>query len=692
MKRISSHWLLAVLLLLPLSGAAKEEVSIKTLLKEMVDREEKARFPVLPYTCKQFSSYDRKATVRGGEGWFANGDYNQFLRVETQNGREEFVMMESSGPGSIVRFWMTLNGETERAGTLRIYVDDYETPVIEGAVFDVLSGNVVVGEPLAAGVSPKTPRELRGHNLYMPIPYGQRCKVTFEYPSPLKRDESGNPIFPGYFFYNIGYRTYDPSVSVISYSQKQLQANRKLIEQVQQQLLEKERGIGRLEMESKSLDCTLAPNGSRSFSIENGQAIRSLRLQLEAENREQALRSVVLEISFDGERTVWVPVGDFFGIGYKQLYTNTWYTHCTPDGIMESFWVMPFKENCTITLHNYSKEPVEVVNSAVACSKWQWDERSMHFGATWRLYDHRMLDRMINQSGGECTDVNFALLEGKGVYMGDAIALCNSSSGWWGEGDEKIFVDGEQFPSVFGTGSEDYYGYAWCLGAPFTDHPFIAQPDGSGNNAPAFSVKTRLRALDAIPFNRSIDVNLEQYNRINYAPVAYWYMLPGGRSMTEPDVRGTKEQIALSRDYFYSPFLELGIEAECMVWDDVPKNNVNIQSGFKNLWSGLRQIYWSQIAEGDRITLSFESPYAGPHTLEGLFTLAPDYGSFDIWFNDRKVATALNLYDKNVITEWIELGDVELREGKNRLSIELVKGVPGIEKCCFGIDKIRLTK
>ena len=88
MKRISSHWLLAVLLLLPLSGAAKEEVSIKTLLKEMVDREEKARFPVLPYTCKQFSSYDRKATVRGGEGWFANGDYTQFLRVETQNGRE----------------------------------------------------------------------------------------------------------------------------------------------------------------------------------------------------------------------------------------------------------------------------------------------------------------------------------------------------------------------------------------------------------------------------------------------------------------------------------------------------------------------------------------------------------------------------------------------------------------------------
>ena len=56
------------------------------------------------------------------------------------------------------------------------------------------------------------------------------------------------------------------------------------------------------------------------------------------------------------------------------------------------------------------------------------------------------------------------------------------------------------------------------------------------------------------------------------------------------------------------------------------------------------------------------------------------------------MATALNLYDKNVITEWIELGDVELREGKNTLSIELVKGVSGLEKCCFGIDKIRLTK
>ena len=690
--KLINRLILTVILLLPLTAMAKEVVSIETLLKEMVNREEKARFPLLPYTCKQFSSYDRKSTERGGEGWFANGDYNQFIRTETQDGREEFVMMESSEPGSIVRFWMTLNGETERAGTLRIYVDDYETPAIEGTVFDVLSGNVVVGEPLAAGVSIETPRELRGHNLYMPIPYGKRCKVTFEYPAPLKRDESGKPVFPGYFFYNIGYRAYDPSVSVVSYSQEQLRANRALIEQVQRQLQEKNRETKRLKLTSENLDCSLAPDASRSFTIEGAQAIRNLRLQLKAANTEQALRSTVLEISFDNERTVWVPVGDFFGIGYKPLYTNTWYTHCTAEGMMESFWVMPFKENCTITLHNYSKEPVDVVNSSVAYSKWQWDDRSMHFGATWKLYDHQMLDRMIRRSGGECADVNFALLEGKGVYMGDAIALCNSTPGWWGEGDEKIFVDGETFPSSFGTGSEDYYGYAWCLSAPFTDHPFIAQPDGGGNNAPAFSANTRLRALDAIPFNRSIDVNLEQYNRINYAPVAYWYMLPGGHSATEPDIRGAKERVALSSDYFYKSSLELSIEAENMVRDDIPKNNVNIQSGFADLWSGFRQIYWDRITKGDRIKLSFESAYAGTHKLEGLFTLAPDYGSFDIWFNDQKVASSLNLYDKEVITQWIGLGEVELREGKNTLSIELVEDIPGAANCCFGIDKIKLTK
>ena len=70
------------------------------------------------------------------------------------------------------------------------------------------------------------------------------------------------------------------------------------------------------------------------------------------------------------------------------------------------------------------------------------------------------------------------------MYVGDCLTLFNTVYAWRGEGDEKIYVDGESFPSHFGTGTEDYYGYAWCRPERFTGHPFIAQPDGSGNFDP----------------------------------------------------------------------------------------------------------------------------------------------------------------------------------------------------------------
>ena len=124
-----------VTLLLTLAAAytvtAQEPVSIKSLLGEMVDRTEKARFPSPRFTCKQFSSYDRLTTEKGKPGWFGNWDRTQFIAVEQNDGRREFVMMDAKGPGAIVRFWMTFAGENCGQGTLRIYIDDMQAPVIE---------------------------------------------------------------------------------------------------------------------------------------------------------------------------------------------------------------------------------------------------------------------------------------------------------------------------------------------------------------------------------------------------------------------------------------------------------------------------------------------------------------------------------------------------------------------------------
>ena len=238
-----------------------------------------------------------------------------------------------------------------------------------------------------------------------------------------------------------------------------MKKNKKLIGEVQAILLNKELGLEKQKLSKVGLSSDLAPGESKSFTIEGANAIKHIGMKLEAINKEQALRSIVLEISFDGQRTVWVPVGDFFGIGYHQIYTNTWNTSATEDGQMDAYWVMPFKENCTITLNNYGKEEIRITDAIAEYGKWKWDGRSMLFGSSWHQYSGIDVGKVKPMNGDSCGifDVNYVTLNGRGVYVGDGITLFNPDLYfWWGEGDEKVYVDHENFPSHIGTGTEDY--------------------------------------------------------------------------------------------------------------------------------------------------------------------------------------------------------------------------------------------
>jgi len=406
MKQI---FILIITGLFTLTAFAQKTVSIESLLKEMVDRNVLAKYPDPVFTCRQFSSYDRRTVAKGEPGWFANEDASRFLRVDKNNGRTEFVMMDAQGPGAIVRFWMTFFGD---GGTLRIYIDDDAKPAIEGPAVAILGRTIVTGEPLAKSVpNDQSFYGGKGHNLYFPVPYAKRCKVTFEGGGLIEDDvitpdvkrEGKMPIY-----YNINYRAYDPAtVKVIAYSAQEMKKNQSLIDKVQKQLNEKERGIEKMKLSRLSLDTTLKSGESKSFTIKGMNAIQQLSMELKAANQHQALRSTVLEIAFDGEKTVWTPVGDFYGTGYMPLYTSTWYTCVEKDGLMSAFWVMPFEKECMLTLHNLGEQDVTVTNASLSYTPWKWDSRSMHFGATWQQYT-----RIDAGPHDLALDLNFANLKG----------------------------------------------------------------------------------------------------------------------------------------------------------------------------------------------------------------------------------------------------------------------------------------
>jgi hypothetical protein len=558
------------------SCSDNSKITTGTLLSDMINRELISEFPYPEYTTKQFSSYDRKSLAADKPDWFANADRSQFLRIEKNNGRREFVMLDADGPGAIVRLWITVAGYNGN-GTLRVYLDGKEEPELEGEVLNMMSGGGFVDPPLASSVSELTDYNKRGHNLYFPIAYSKHCKITYE--SDGLTQEPGAEKGEA-FYYNVNYRTYTDNVSLVSFTKKDLRTYADKIKEVQQQISGRTTIAEHGDKISEKNNISLEPEQSVSQQIEGQKAIKKFSIKLNAKNYEQALRSTVLEIKFDGEQTVWCPIGDFFGTGYKLSPYRTWYSEVTLDGTLTCLWLMPFSKSATVTIKNLGRQKVKLQKFVIETTTYNWTERSMHFGAGWfeqnRLESQTEGKNNLGEEHGHF-DVNYVTLTGKGVLAGNGVTLFNTIDAWWGEGDEKIFVDNEVFPSHFGTGTEDFYGYAWSNPAKF-DHPYIAQPDGSGAIDIGHVVNLRYRGLDIIPFQQKLRVDVEMWHwlkaTINHAPVSYWYMIPGGRSNIKPSPSAARNKVALSKmDFFLDGYFDRNIFIKNIIVDIKGREN-----------------------------------------------------------------------------------------------------------------------
>ena len=682
--------IITVLALFSFSACVDKTITFEKLLKEMIDRDHIARFPLPEYTCAQFSSYDRQTVAPDQPGWFANSDRSEFIRTETNEGRREFVMFDADGPGAIVRFWVTLAGYGGN-GILRVYIDGGGQPVIEGEVMKLLSGGGLIKEgPLAASVSDKTPYANRGHNLYLPIPYSRHCKVTYESSSIV---EPG-PKSVENFYYNVNYRTYSKGTKVKSFSMNDLEKYASLIDRVQEDLKnpQDQKTIRLIE----NFETVIDAGKTWSHDLRGSSAIKQLVVKLDAVDIHQALRSTVLEMSFDGDRTVWCPVGDFFGAGYKVSPFKTWYTEAGADGTLTSYWTMPFRDNCSVKFVNLGDQQV-TATVKILTTDWKWDKRSMHFGASW--YQQTRLDtgKTRNMEGtGDQFDVNYVTLTGKGVLAGTSVVLFNTANAWWGEGDEKIYVDGETFPSHIGTGTEDYYGYAWCRPEPFS-HPFVAQPDGTGANNPGFVANIRYRGLDAIPFTKSLQFDLEMWHWahtiINHAPAAFWYALPGVSVNIEPRPDDAREPVALKRKDVIPPVYHTKgvVEGENMS-GTCTKGNASQQTLNNIGWSGNTQMFWTNGNVGDILTLTFlmKEGEGGIFNVKAALTLSHDYGIVSISLNDKQVLPRFDAYNPTVIFKTVDFGKCNIREGENIIKVKILDKNPKSTRYFFGLDCIEI--
>lgn len=518
----SIFWCGAALVLsfgFPCKGAAIETITLKSLLAEMTDPAVVARFPASDYQCLQASSYNRGSTHRdqpdrGTSGWFADSDGVGFIRTEVINGKPEWVLMEHDGPGCITKLWTPFFyfDFNNRVGpNVRIYLDGADQPVIDESLIKLVRAEGTFAAPLATQTA-------RAGDSYVPIPFAKSCKLTLTAKA----------------FYNIiNYRAYPVGTKVETFTREGHAA-------AAQELAEAGRALTARPDANKGTLKKSAPveaGGKLSLQLPSGsQAVRQITVRLpEATTNPAVLRSMVLSMTFDGEETVWTPVGDFFCSADLFHPFQTFQRTVMADGTMVCRWVMPYQKSGEILLSNLGKAPVTAGIQADV-SAWQWDNASMHFYARWRS------DELV--PGSPFQDWNFIEVRGQGVYVGDNWTVLNPQAGWWGEGDEKIYVDGawdRGFPTHFGTGSEDYYGWAGGENPTRADEfstPFLANVRVGGLNpdTKGYNICTRTRSLDAIPFGRRLVFDMESsfgvdirhpWDLLGYSAVTYWYAKPG---------------------------------------------------------------------------------------------------------------------------------------------------------------------
>jgi hypothetical protein len=472
-------------------------VSLCRLFAELVDLRHLTRLPSAQYTSHMASSFDRASSgARPGDAaWLANRDYAQLTAGEP------LVLLDTAGPGVVTRIW-----SANPSGTLRVYLDGAARPVIEADMRALLRGQV---EPFGA---PFGFEAAHGSNLYLPLPYQSHCKITV----------TGDARK---LFYQVSYRRYQDAVQVEPFSVAALSPPGGMPSLVRARLA----GADAPAQASSAFSLTATRTGAaHALAADGGGQLRELRVHV-SQPTAAALRQTLLQIWVDGEETVRAPFGDFFGSGPGLQAVSALPVQVDPaDGRFVARWPMPFRTQWRIALTQTDPQtPPLAADFELVHEPHTFAADQLLFYAQWTP--------PAWQASEPSHEYTLRALRGSGFYVGTLLNVVNTEASWWGEGDEHVWIDDEAFPSFFGTGTEDYFGYAWCSNELFS-LPYIGQTR-AGPHANFGRVSLyRFHLADPIRFTSQLRFDLEVNHwgdtptPVAYDSLAYFYARPGAAS------------------------------------------------------------------------------------------------------------------------------------------------------------------
>lgn len=224
-------------------------------------------------------------------------------------------------------------------------------------------------------------------------------------------------------------------------------------------------------------------------------------------------RRLVLRMYWDGEETpsVETPLGDFFANGWCQRCNiSSIPLAVNPAGGFNSYWEMPFRGNARITVENLTPDESVGLWYQVTYTLTEVPDDCAYFHAQWRRSNplpYRDVHTLVDG------------IKGQGHYVGTYLAWGVNNTGWWGEGEIKFYMDGDiEWPTICGTGTEDYFGGAWnfefppgeygVYSTPYLGLPQVIKPDGLYQSQQRFGMY-RWHVQDPIRFTDDLRVTIQ---------------------------------------------------------------------------------------------------------------------------------------------------------------------------------------
>ena len=351
-----------------------------------------------------------------------------------------------------------------------------------------------------------------------------------------------------------------------------------------------------------------------------------------ADNEYAWPRLVRLRVYYDGKKTpsVDVPLGDFFGVGhgYDRDLDSLPVRDSSFGRARNSYWPMPFRVSCKITVTDEGNRPVSMFYYHV---DWQQHASLPADAAYFHAYYRQERPAISGQ------EYEFLNVRGAGHYVGTVLNVIQSQVGWFGEGDDLFYVDGAKHPQIYGTGTEDYFNEAWGLRVSYG--PWTGTPVAEGERIGARLTGYRWHIPDPIPFTKSLWAGIEHagwtYNadgtvrsgfeeRPDYfSSTAFWYQKDVNEDLPEVPYGEAR--------------LPLGNAQQIAVEDSIA--DVTTEKGKASVQ---REVDWGRdllflLAESaeSRINVPLDVPDAGRYEIVARIAQAPDYGDYIVLLDGK---------------------------------------------------------